>query len=99
RIECRELDRLGCECEALILPTVRGLSFFGWGLMLVSVGMSHKRASLATLDDLTLRDLSEFYADLHAILAITELVVFQPFNRFEILLVTKPSPHPVHILR
>jgi len=67
--------------------------------MLVSVGVSHKRASLATLDALTLRDLSEFYADLHAIREISESVVLQTCNRVEIFLGTKHDPPAENILR
>ena len=67
--------------------------------MLVSVGVSHKRASLATLDALTLRDLGEFYADLHAIREISESVVLQTCNRVEIFLGTKHDPRAENILR
>ena len=67
--------------------------------MLVSVGVSHKRASLATLDALTLRDLGEFYADLHAIREISESVVLQTCNRVEIFLGTKHDPPAENILR
>src|SRR5207247_9869642 len=67
--------------------------------MLVSVGVSHKRASLATLDALTLRDLSEFYADLHSIREISESVVLQTCNRVEIFLGTKHDPPADNILR
>ena len=67
--------------------------------MLIGVGVSHKRASLATLDALTLRDLSEFYADLHAIHEISESVVLQTCNRVEIFLGTKHDPPAENILR
>jgi len=67
--------------------------------MLVSVGVSHKRASLATLDALTLRELGEFYADLHAIREISESVVLQTCNRVEIFLGTKHDPPAENILR
>ena len=67
--------------------------------MLVSVGVSHKRASLATLDALTLRDLGGFYADLHAIREISESVVLQTCNRVEIFLGTKHDPPAENILR
>ncbi len=67
--------------------------------MLVSVGVSHKRASLATLDALTLRELGEFYADIHAIREISESVVLQTCNRVEIFLGTKHDPPAENILR
>jgi len=67
--------------------------------MLVSVGVSHKRASLAALDALTLRELGEFYADLHAIREISESVVLQTCNRVEIFLGTKHDPPAENILR
>ena len=67
--------------------------------MLVSVGVSQKRASLATLDALTLRDLGGFYADLHAIREISESVVLQTCNRVEIFLGTKHDPPAENILR
>lgn len=54
--------------------------------MLVSVGVSHKRASLAKLDSLTVRNLDRFYTDLTAIRGINELVVLQTCNRVEIYL-------------
>ncbi len=60
--------------------------------MLVSV-------SLATLDALTLRELGEFYADLHAIREISESVVLQTCNRVEIFLGTKHDPPAENILR
>src|SRR5437773_11147945 len=67
--------------------------------MLVSVGVSHKRASLATLDALTLRDLGGFYAELHAIREISESVVLQTCNRVEIFLGPKHDPRAENILR
>jgi len=67
--------------------------------MLIGVGVSHKRASLATLDALTIRDLGEFYADLHAIREISESVVLQTCNRVEIFLGTKHDPPAENILR
>jgi glutamyl-tRNA reductase len=99
RVDCYELDRLGCKCEALISPPVRGLSFFEWGPMLVSVGVSHKRTSLATLDALTLRDLGGFYADLHAIRDISESIVLQTCNRVEIFLDAKHDQPAETVLR
>src|SRR5438034_10987530 len=67
--------------------------------MLVSVGVSHKRASLATLDALTVRDLSEFYADLHAIREISGSVVLQTCYSVGIFLGTKHDPPAGNILR
>jgi len=67
--------------------------------MLVSVGVSHKRASLATLDALTLRDLRDFYADLHAIRQIGESVVLQTCNRVEVFLEGKRDPPGESVLR
>jgi len=67
--------------------------------MLLSVGVSHKRACLATLDALTIRDLGEFYADLHAIREISESAVLQTCNRVEIFLGTKHDPPAENILR
>jgi glutamyl-tRNA reductase len=67
--------------------------------MLVNVGVSHKRASLSTLDALTLRELGEFYADLHAIRDISESVVVQTCNRVEIFLEAKHHPPAETVLR
>src|SRR5881409_971108 len=67
--------------------------------MLIGVGVSHKRASLATLDALTIRDLGEFYADLHAIHEIREPLVIQTCNRVEILLEAKHEPPTESVLR
>ena len=67
--------------------------------MLIGVGVSHKRASLATLDALTLRDLGEFYADLHAIHEIREPLVIQTCNRVEIFLKAKHEPPTESVLR
>ncbi len=67
--------------------------------MLIGVGVSHKRASLATLDALTIRDLGEFYADLHAIHEIREPLVIQTCNRVEIFLEAKHEPPTESVLR
>ncbi len=67
--------------------------------MLIGVGVSHKRASLATLDALTIRDLGEFYADLHAIHEIREPLVIQTCNRVEILLEAKHELPTESVLR
>jgi glutamyl-tRNA reductase len=67
--------------------------------MLVSVGVSHKRVSLATLDQLTLRNLEDFYMDLHAMRDVNELVVLQTCNRVEIYLDASPSLATESILR
>ncbi len=67
--------------------------------MLLSVGVSHKRASLATLDALTLRAVGDFYADLHAIHEIGESVVLQTCNRVEIFLEAKHDPAVESVLR
>ena len=67
--------------------------------MLVSVGVSHKRASLATLDALTLRDLGDFYTDLRAIREIGESVVLQTCNRVEVFLEAKSDLQAESVLR
>src|SRR3989454_209604 len=67
--------------------------------MLIGVGGSHKRASLATRDPLTIRDLGEFYADLHAIHEIREPLVIQTCNRVEIFLEAKHKPPTESVLR
>jgi glutamyl-tRNA reductase len=67
--------------------------------MLVSVGVSHKRTSLAVLDALTVRDLESFYSDLRAIRGINESVVLQTCNRVEIFLETSEHPPDESILR
>jgi glutamyl-tRNA reductase len=67
--------------------------------MLVSVGVSHKRASLALLDALNVRDLEGFYSDLHVIRGINESVVLQTCNRVEIFLETSEHPRDESILR
>ena len=66
--------------------------------MLVSVGVSHKRASLAVLDALTIRDLTGFYTDLRAVHEI-ELVVLQTCNRVEIFVEARVAPSTESILR
>src|SRR5439155_16544873 len=67
--------------------------------MLISVGVSHKRASLATLDALTLRDLGRFYDDLHAIHGLNESIVLQTCNRVEIFSEAKTDRSAENILR
>ena len=67
--------------------------------MLVSVGVNHKRASLATLDALTLRDLGDFYTDLRAIREIGESVVLQTCNRVEVFLEAKSDLQAESVLR
>lgn len=67
--------------------------------MLISVSVSHKRASLAKLDSLTVRNLDRFYADLAAIRGISELVVLQTCNRVEIFLVTRQGLPIESVLR
>lgn len=67
--------------------------------MLVSVGVNHKRASLATLDHLTLRNLEDFYADIHAMRDVDESVVLQTCNRVEIFLDASPNLATESILR
>ena len=67
--------------------------------MLVSVGVSHKRASLATLDHLTLRNLENFYADIRSMRGINESVVLQTCNRVEIFLDASPDLATESILR
>jgi glutamyl-tRNA reductase len=67
--------------------------------MLVSVGVSHKRVSLATLDQLTLRNLEDFYMDLHAMRDVNEAVVLQTCNRVEINLDASPNLATDSILR
>ncbi len=67
--------------------------------MLVSVGVDHKRTSLATLDTLTVRDLSRFYADLHAIREVRESMVLQTCNRVEIFFEARHLPLVESILR
>jgi glutamyl-tRNA reductase len=54
----------------------------------VAIGVNHKKASLATLDALNLRDLGSFYKDLRIIQGVTECVVLQTCNRVEIFLDT-----------
>jgi glutamyl-tRNA reductase len=66
--------------------------------LLVSVGVSHKRASLAILDTLTIRDLASFYTDLRAVHQI-ELIVLQTCNRVEIFVEAKVAPSTETILR
>ncbi len=66
--------------------------------MLVSVGVNHKKTSLATLDALTIRDLAGFYSDLQAIHE-SESVVLQTCNRVEIFLETERAPPTESILR
>ena len=66
--------------------------------MLVSVGVNHKKTSLATLDALTIRDLAGFYSDLQAIRE-GESVVLQTCNRVEIFLETERAPPTESILR
>ncbi len=66
--------------------------------MLVSVGVNHKKTSLATLDALTIRDLAGFYSDLQAIRE-GESVVLQTCNRVEIFLETERALPTESILR
>jgi len=66
--------------------------------MLVSVGVNHKKTSLATLDALTIRDLAGFYSDLQAIHE-GESVVLQTCNRVEIFLETERALPTESILR
>jgi len=66
--------------------------------MLVSVGVNHKKTSLAALDALTIRDLAGFYSDLQAIRE-GESVVLQTCNRVEIFLETERALPTESILR
>ncbi|HEV2119981.1 MAG TPA: glutamyl-tRNA reductase [Candidatus Bathyarchaeia archaeon] len=54
--------------------------------MLVNVGVSHKRAKLATLDALTLRDLPGFYKILRSIPGIKGAVIVQTCNRVDMFI-------------
>jgi len=56
--------------------------------LLVAIGVDHKKASLAALDALNLRDLGSFYDDLGIIQGVTERVVLQTCNRVEVFLDT-----------
>jgi glutamyl-tRNA reductase len=67
--------------------------------MLVSIGVSHKRTTLAILDLLTLRDLERFYSDLQSLRGISESVVLQTCNRVEIFLETSDHLDTESVLR
>src|SRR5690242_17840380 len=63
--------------------------FSGAGVpLLVAIGVDHKKASLAALDGLNLRDLGSFYNDLGIIQGVNERVVLQTCNRVEVFLDT-----------
>jgi len=54
--------------------------------VLVNIGVTHKRAPLATLDALTLRDLPRFYSILGSIPGIKGAVVVQTCNRVDMFI-------------
>src|SRR5216683_8349241 len=54
--------------------------------MLLNIGVSYRRASLATLDALTLRDLPGFYKILGSITGVRGRVVVQTCNRVDMLI-------------
>ena len=93
------VDRSSYTCEALIsIASLAGNCSSEERELLVSVGVSHKRASLAVLDALTIRDLTGFYTDLRAVHEI-ELVVLQTCNRVEIFVEARVAPSTESILR
>lgn len=54
--------------------------------MLVSVGVNHKKASLSTLDALTLRDPNGFYGNILENSEVSESIILQTCNRVDIFL-------------
>ena len=54
--------------------------------MLLNIGVSHRRAPLATLDALTLRDLPGFYKILGSITGVRGTVVVQTCNRVDMFI-------------
>src|SRR6267143_279183 len=54
--------------------------------MLVNIGVSYKRAPLATLDALTLRDLPTFYSILKGVPGVKGAVVVQTCNRVDLVI-------------
>ena len=68
--------------------------------MIISMGVSYKRAPLATLDSLTLRDIPAFYKTIRCIPGVDGVVIVQTCNRVELFVESgKDSEVSERILR